>query len=135
MPHIEWTSALELGLPEIYRQHRSLVDLANRLFEALKDGRPTEDAAKAVAELFAYAATHFADEEAYFARFNLPDYARHAETHRSFMARVSDFEDRLHSGNPARLSELLAFTEGWIKRHIGREDRSLARIALRHKRG
>lgn len=135
MPYIEWTNALELGIPEIDRQHRSLVDLANRLFEELKDGKPTEGAAKAVAELFAYSATHFADEEAYFARFNLPDYEKHAETHRSFIARVSDFEDRLHSGDPARVGELLAFTEGWIKRHIAREDRALVRIALRRERG
>jgi hemerythrin-like metal-binding protein len=135
MPHIEWKDGWSIGISEIDAQHRRLVDLANRLFEALRVGDPAEGPERAVAELFAYSATHFADEEAYFARFSPKGYEQHVESHKAFMSKVADFEERLASGDPARIGELLAFLETWIRRHIAKEDRSLARLANRGTRG
>jgi hemerythrin len=131
MRFIEWGPNLELGLAEIDAQHATLVDLANRLYEELRKSAEGEGARRAVAELFAYSATHFADEEAYFSRFNFASLERHKKSHETFMARASDFEERLASGRPADCAEILAFLKQWIVRHIGREDRDLARIARR----
>lgn len=49
--------------------------------------------------------------------------------HAAFIARASEFEERLSTGNPAETNEILAFLHAWIRRHIGREDRALVRIA------
>jgi hemerythrin-like metal-binding protein len=128
---IEWGPELELGIPLLDAQHRSLIDLANRLFEELKRDKAGEEARRAVAELFAYSATHFADEEAFFERFNFPSRDRHASSHEAFIARAAEFEDRLTAGSPAETAELLAFLQSWIRRHIAREDRELVRVARR----
>lgn len=128
---IRWGSDLELGIPELDSQHRNLVDLANRLYAECQGGTRGQEAKRAVAELFAYSATHFADEEAFFARFNFPSLGKHTESHAAFMARAVDFEDRLAAGSPAEAAELLGFLQSWIRRHIGSEDRELVRIARR----
>lgn len=128
---IRWGPELELGIPSVDEQHRRLVGLANRLFAELKRGGRGEEARRAIAELFAYSATHFADEEGYFSAFNLPGLAEHAEAHAAFIARAAELEDRLIRGAPAETAELLAFLESWIRRHIAREDRELIRIARR----
>jgi len=128
---IPWGPDLELGIPEIDAQHRSLVDLANKLHAQLMNGESGDETRNSVAELFAYSATHFADEEAYFSRFNLPGIADHAAAHASFVARALEFEERLASKAPADNSELLRFLQTWIRRHISRDDRELVRIARR----
>jgi hemerythrin len=126
---IAWGPDLELGLPEIDAQHKSLVDLANRLHSALMKSKNGEETARAVAELFAYSATHFADEETYFARYNIASLTEHAASHAAFTERSVEFEERLASGDPAQTAEILAYLVSWIKHHIGREDRELIRIA------
>jgi hemerythrin len=128
---ITWGPELELGIPEIDAQHKALVDLANRLHCELMTDKSGQQTRRAIAELFAYSATHFADEEAYFARFNLPGIEDHAATHASFVARAVEFEERLVSSAPADNAELLRFLQAWIRRHIARDDRELLRIARR----
>ena len=66
---IQWGPDLELGIPLLDAQHRSLVSLANRLYLEHKKGKRGMEAKRAVSELFAYSNTHFRDEEAFFARF------------------------------------------------------------------
>jgi hemerythrin len=126
---IQWGPDLELGIEELDAQHRSLVDLANRLFSELAKSKSGDETRRAVAELFAYSATHFAEEKEYFARFNFASVDRHKRSHEAFMARASEFEERLTTGNPADADEILAFLKEWIVKHIGREDRELARVA------
>jgi hemerythrin-like metal-binding protein len=133
-PLISWGPDLEIGIPELDAQHRALVDLANRLYAEHRKSAQGEEARRAVAELFAYSATHFADEEAFFAHFNFPSLEKHTKTHAAFIARAAEFEDRLASGSPAQAAELLGFLESWIRRHIGRDDRELVRIARRIER-
>jgi len=128
---IPWGPDLELGIPEIDAQHRTLVDLANRLYGDLRRAKRGEQARRAVAELFAYSATHFADEEAFFSRFNFPRLEDHRAAHAAFTARAAEFEDRLASGSPADTVEILGLLKSWIRRHIAREDRELVRIARR----
>jgi hemerythrin len=130
---IAWGPNLELGIPKLDSQHKALVDLANRLYAELMTSKSGEETRRAVAELFAYSATHFAEEEEYFSRFNLESLDRHKQGHLAFMARASEFEERLASGNPADADEILAFLKAWIVKHIGREDRELVRVARQAK--
>jgi hemerythrin len=126
---IQWGPDLELGIPEIDTQHRTLVELANRLHAELMRSKSGGETRRAVAELFAYSAIHFADEEAFFLRYNFPSLPSHLASHAAFMARAVEFEERLASGEPAETSEVLAFLQSWIKHHIGRDDRELVRVA------
>ena len=131
MELIHWGPDLELGIPELDEQHRTLIDLANRLYADLKETKDGQEAKRAVTALFVYSATHFADEEAYFARFNFASLDGHVAAHAAFMSKAVEFEERMASGTPAETAELLEFLKAWIKRHIGREDRALARVARR----
>jgi hemerythrin len=128
---IEWGPALELGIPDIDKQHKVLVSLANDLVAELEKSKGGETAKRAVAELFAYSATHFADEEAYLRQYNFPSFDEHQRNHEAFSARAHYFEERLISGAPAETAEILGFIKMWIMKHIGRDDRDLVRIALR----
>jgi hemerythrin len=126
---IEWNCDFELGIPELDAQHKTLVDLANRLHAEIMKGSGRDEARRAISELFAYSATHFSDEEAYFQRFNFPSLERHSGEHASFTAQALDFEQRLASGDPAKADEILLFLKSWIRIHIQNDDRELVRIA------
>jgi hemerythrin len=128
---IRWGPDLELGIPELDAQHRKLVDLSNRLYSEHWKEAQGEGEKAAIAELFSYAATHFADEEKYFSAYNFPSLEKHKSAHAWFIARAIEFEERLALGSPAQAAELLVFLESWIKRHIQRDDRELVRIARR----
>ncbi|GEM_PF-884569 len=128
---ILWGPKLELGIPAMDAQHRGLVDLANRLYREHRMGKRGDEARVAVAKLFEYADRHFVDEEAYFARFNVPALEEHRAAHAAFIARAKEFEERLAMGSSGEAAELLGFLDFWIKRHIGRDDRELLRIARR----
>lgn len=128
---ILWGPKLELGIPAMDAQHRGLVDLANRLYREHRTGKRGNETRDAVAKLFEYAARHFVDEEAYFARFNVQALEEHRAAHAAFIARAKEFEERLAMGASAEAAQLLGFLDFWIKRHIGRDDRELLRIARR----
>lgn len=105
-----------LGEPLLDRQHRMLFAwcIANR-------NQPGEQVAEG---LLAYAAGHFADEEAWAAEQGL-DVARHQSRHHELLARL----DALQNG--AGQAVIGALVYEWLITHIDVEDRALVEQARR----
>ncbi|HTX71360.1 MAG TPA: bacteriohemerythrin [Rectinemataceae bacterium] len=131
MPLIEWPGNLMLGIPSIDEQHRVLVVLLNRIHEGLCEGQSSQAIETVIDELTAYASMHFAEEEHYLDRYNLPSAEAHRLEHRQFMKYVEECRDRLGTGDALTRTELIYFLAGWITRHIGQEDHRLVRVAGR----
>ena len=66
MALLQWSDALSVGVVEIDRQHQKLVTMINDLNDAMRAGKGKDALGKTIAELIAYAATHFKTEEKYF---------------------------------------------------------------------
>jgi len=79
--NVEWTEALSVGVPDLDDDHKTLIDIINRVLAAERDGGSVK---WALGELGAYAKEHFTREEAMMSKAGYPRLDEHRETHRAF---------------------------------------------------
>ncbi len=125
-----WSDRFVTGLDSVDREHRSLVDLINRVGRLAERERDADPATlkQIFDELFAYARYHFSNEE------RLMDEARCHETHVSYHRREhSRFLQQVHFFNQAtgddevtRASTLVKFLASWLAYHVLGADQSMA---------
>jgi hemerythrin len=115
MPLVRWNAGMSVGVMQFDAQHRKLVEILNKLHDAMKDGRSAEVLDGILFELVDYTVYHFLAEERYFLQLNYPGHAAHKREHDAFTARIK--AARGHCGNAATL-EILGTLTGWLQNHI-----------------
>ncbi len=119
---VEWSDSLSVGIEEIDEQHKILVNLINRMHQAIHE-RHGSDAVKGIlAELADYTRIHFAVEESLMRILNYPGYEEHKEIHEELLGHVVELIEKVESGKTAIGFELLHFLKTWLTRHIMEED-------------
>lgn len=132
MQFFTWNASFEIGIPPIDRQHRTLVDLINRLATAIADGGRLPQVETLIGELTEYATQHFADEERIMEPTDLSDgeKMRHRGAHRGFVEKVREIARRDDLLRADVSEQVLEFLVTWLVSHILGSDRKIA-IALR----
>jgi len=125
-PVMSWSAALATGHGEIDAQHRKLIDIANRLNEAMQRGGGRPAIGAALEELVRYTTFHFEFEEKLMKNANDPQAAQHRGEHRKLVGDVLAQKARFDRGD-ALSSELLSFLRDWLVNHIVKTDKVLAR--------
>ena len=129
---IEWSDKVSVGIQEIDEQHKQLVKLINRLYDAMTQGEDKMQVAKEVMnELMQYTVVHFAVEECLFRIFEYPDYEDHCEHHQELRSQVYDINLKVQCGERQVTPELLFFLRKWITNHIMVEDMKYAPFLLK----
>ncbi|MBL3526193.1 MAG: hemerythrin family protein [gamma proteobacterium endosymbiont of Lamellibrachia anaximandri] len=119
---VEWSDSLSVGIEEIDEQHKILVNLINRMHQAIHE-RHGSDAVKGIlAELADYTRIHFAVEESLMRILNYPGYEEHKEIHEELLNHVIELVQKVESGKTAIGFELLHFLKTWLTKHIMEED-------------
>ncbi len=121
---ITWSPAFSVGITEIDRQHKKLVDLVNKLYRALKNGQGNEVLGGVLDELIAYTQGHFTSEERLMRNNNYPDFAAHKKLHDELVREVSTLKDQFASGKTTLSSDVFNFLKGWLVNHIQKQDKS-----------
>ena len=128
---MEWNDKVSVGIEEIDEQHKQLLDLINRLYDAMISGEKKLQVAKDVLnELMQYTVVHFAVEESLFRIFDYPDYEAHCAHHQELRAQVIDINRKVQSGEKMVTPELLVFLRKWLTNHIMVEDKAYAPVLL-----
>lgn len=122
-----WNQQLSVGIPEIDRQHRSLIGMIENLHRAMKEGRSRDVLLEVVDGLAAYALEHFATEERWFECYGFPHTEQHKQEHQRFIERVGEFTDKLATGKVGVGIELSLFLSNWLNTHVQEEDQQYAR--------
>jgi len=127
MPVIYWTEDLSVGTDTIDADHKILIDMINKLDDAIKTKEPHETVNQVLSELLDYTGYHFDREEALMKAANYPDYEAHARTHGILRAQVADIRNR-YERNPNSIHEreVLAFLKNWLTAHILGRDKLYA---------
>lgn len=120
---MEWGPRIQIGIAEIDRQHKVLVDLINRLYRAMKQKSGHRIVDEIMAELTEYTRYHFGFEEKQFKRYGYPDKDNHMEIHRNLVAKIVDFQNQLKGGKTTVTMDLMNFLVDWLKTHIMKVDR------------
>lgn len=128
---IVWSEEISVGIQEIDEQHKQLVSLINRLYDAMTLGEDKLQVARDVLnELMQYTLVHFSVEESLFRIFEYPDYEKHSERHRELREKVIEINRKVQRGERLITPELLFFLRKWITSHIMVEDKAYAPFLL-----
>jgi hemerythrin len=123
-----WDESMETGDPHMDRQHRTVIELVDRLDSVgADDASWMAQAHEILAQVMDLTVTHFTTEEQLMVRVGYPDdaQARMREQHRDFSAyarlRVLEFR----SGDRSSLTPLPGFLRMWLVEHEFGLDREL----------
>lgn len=132
MPLITWTDSFSVKVAEIDAQHKKLVELINKLFDAMKVGKSKDVMGEILTNLIAYTATHFKTEEMYFDLYNYPEKETHKSEHKKFVETVAKFRKDFDSGNATISLEVINFLKDWLTKHINGTDKRYSKCFNDH---
>ena len=121
-----WDESFMVGISEIDRQHKLLVDIVNELYYEAGQKRGHEMLGRILNGLVEYTKTHFTYEEGLMAMHNYPDLEAHQAKHKKLVARVMEFQGRVTANDETVLEELLQFLKDWLAHHIQGTDKKYA---------
>ncbi|WP_303902617.1 bacteriohemerythrin [Thiohalomonas denitrificans] len=132
MSIVTWSDEYTVEIQEIDEQHKRLIDIINKLYEALAAQRDRDQVATVLNELVEYTKVHFEVEETLMRIFHYEEYDVHKEIHDRIVARVLDLQGKFHSGDDSVGMELLIFLKEWLFDHINKVDKRYTRHFHKH---
>ncbi len=122
MSLLKWKNEYSIGVQEIDNQHMKLIELINKLFDAMKQGQANAVIGQILNELSTYASTHFKTEEKYFELFDYMESEKHKEIHQIFVMKITKFKNDFDAGKIALSVSIFNFLKDWLNDHILGED-------------
>ncbi len=119
---IPWSERFSVGSHLMDEQHKVLVGIINKLYAALRSGKANNVQEDILTELLDYTRTHFGREEAALRLVKFPGLAQQEKLHRSFEAKVAEFQKRLEAGHSLGV-ETMTFLKDWLLNHIQKVDK------------
>ena len=121
---INWTPALETGVPVVDGDHRALIDQINGLSDALRQGAAKETLAASLVFLNRYVREHFQREENIMQVARCPAHRENCAAHAALIAKLDGWVARLQTGGATTSLVLEVHREcsAWIQAHIVRID-------------
>ncbi|SFQ02945.1 putative bifunctional diguanylate cyclase/phosphodiesterase [Pseudomonas borbori] len=125
-----WNRNFETGIDSIDQQHRTLVEILNRLARHSAASTSEQVCSQVLDELLDYAAFHFEEEERIWRQVfpgcrQLQD---HLDSHQLFFARIREFQSSEASQEDI-LTSLFKYLTRWLAFHILDSDRKMALTA------
>lgn len=123
MSLVTWNTNYSVNVKQFDDQHMKLVDLVNKLHDAMKVGKGSEVIGDVLKSLVAYTQNHFADEERLMKQHGYPDYENHKKEHNQLVMQVQDVNRKVQQGSPALTQSVMLFLRDWLVKHIQGEDK------------
>lgn len=133
MAFMDWKEQFSVGILAIDEQHRRLLDIINRLHDAMKKGSDVASLDAVVRELISYTRYHFAFEEQMLERAAYPELEEHRRKHRAMVVQVERFRDEVASGKAMMPLKLMNFLKDWLSKHILQTDMRYGRHLAQSK--
>ena len=119
MALFEWNDTMSIGIEDIDKDHKLLVNLLNLLHDSVADGQGKETVGSVLNSLSDYTDYHFAREEIMLKACNYPDLEGHIKAHESLRARVHEVRKDYEQGDSADIDHyVLEFLKDWLQAHI-----------------
>ncbi len=123
MPLITWSTALSVKVTEMDNQHVKLIDLINKLHDAMRSGKANDEVRVVVDQMINYAQSHFRDEEKLMLSNKYPGYNHQKSEHDAFIKKAQEFKQDLSIGKVAVSVSVSTYLKDWLTKHIQVEDR------------
>lgn len=123
MPLISWKNEYSVRINEIDKEHKRLIDLMNKLHDAMLAGKAKDILEKILGELVAYTKFHFSSEEALMQTNGYPGLSQHRKQHSDLTEKVYQYQKEYRSGKMTISIELMDFLKNWLVSHIQGTDK------------
>jgi len=117
-----WKQSLSVNIKEIDDQHKKLIELINRLYDAFMKKDHEDVIGEILNELKDYTNYHFSAEEKYFVIYGYSGMHDHIAGHLEFVKKINEFEKDLKSNSSALTYKMMNFLREWLQKHIMVED-------------
>ncbi len=128
IPLMVWDDSLSVGVAEVDRQHKTLIEILNALHDGKNQGRGSDMLKATLARLATYTVEHFAYEERILTQYGYPELPGHVESHEKLKARVIEFKTAFDEGRSSLGIELFMFLRSWLNGHIRGSDRAYGKF-------
>jgi hemerythrin-like metal-binding protein len=123
MQTMPWKERYSVGVEEIDRQHRGLLDIMNQITNSFEKKDDWQATSAIINSLIHYAYNHFATEERYMMEAEYPELSLHIELHIAFMRKIFLLSEEYKQHGLALQKEILAYLANWYSSHILEADR------------
>jgi len=123
---LRWTPAFSVEVEVFDRHHKRLIEIINRLYRNMEEGKAASVMQTTLGELIDYTDYHFSAEEKAFKTYGYPDAAEHREQHRSLLATARELQKDYLAGRAVLSDEVLDFLQDWVMNHILKSDTGYA---------
>lgn len=127
MSLLAWSDIFSVGVKEIDEQHKQLLDLVNRLNDAMQGEADRAVLGRIIDDLVDYTKTHFAYEERLMDEYRYSLAQRHRLEHRHLIQAVLDIQRKFEVQGVALTAEVMLLLRDWLSRHIMNSDRLFGR--------
>jgi len=115
---LPWSEEYHVGIAFADVQHKQLVDIINRLYQALADGKARPVIGRTLDELIRYSTAHFAAEEKVLQSCGYPDFPAHHSEHERLAYAILEFYQRLMSNELGMTAQSVDFLRDWLGQEI-----------------
>jgi len=115
----KWSEKYCVNVSEIDDQHKQLIDMANRMHDAISAGEGKEVVEHLLADLLEFTYAHFATEENLMRQYKYPKYPAHKIEHDKLNEKVIEFKKEFKEADTAYIPlNLMDFLKEWLADHI-----------------
>lgn len=118
MDFIKWKEAYSLGIEQIDDQHKQLVEVLNKLYNAMSKGQTKEIIGQVIDDLRRYTISHFSYEENLMRKHGYPELNSHIKIHKAFVDKIDEFKTRLLVKDMTLTLDIVGFLKDWLVNHI-----------------
>lgn len=126
---LQWKEEYEVGVAEIDEQHQKLIDIANRVYELMRNELALDkydQIVEILQELKEYTVYHFHFEEGLMQKAKYKKRFSHKLLHQEFLARVEAVDlSAVDEEQDAYLVRIMDFIANWLIEHIVGEDKKV----------
>lgn len=133
MPLVTWTADLSVGIPELDDQHQKMVEIINKLYDAIVEFRGQSAIAETLESLVTYTKEHFSYEEECMLQCTFAGFPHHKRVHENFTQKVMDLRRKAQEADFVMSVEILEILRDWLVNHIQDLDQQYATCIRRIK--
>ncbi len=127
----KWSPDYSVNIKTIDEQHQELVNILNRLFNAVSKREGDRAIAGILDALLSYTQTHFTLEERLMEQANYPEYEAHKLEHRKLIEQLDQLCKKHLLEEKHIYFEMMSFLKSWLKEHIQGVDRKYSAALLK----
>ena len=122
MNNITWSEEYSVGVEELDRQHKKIIEVINELNQNTDLNSRSEKLHNLLGRIIIYAQKHLDYEEKLLKENNYPDLENHLQKHDNYKLQVSDFAVEILEYREGLSTQLIEYLNEWWINHILKED-------------